>query len=62
MMYLISEEVGNVILNYLKQRPYVEVYQMIGELQRLEQVPNELLNNAEEILTKASGKKIKVAK
>jgi hypothetical protein len=35
MHFEISEELANKILQYLGQRPFVEVYQLIGQLQQL---------------------------
>ena len=54
-MFLISQELGDKILNYLKDKPYFEVYEMIDGLQRLQRVPDELLNNAEDVLKKITG-------
>ena len=35
MKFVLSEELGNTILNYLGKRPYVEVADMINGLQRM---------------------------
>lgn len=37
-MYKISEQLANIILQYLASRPYAEVWQMIQALQSVEKV------------------------
>lgn len=36
--YIISQELASKLLNYLIQRPFVDVFQLVQELQRLEEI------------------------
>lgn len=38
-MFLLPQELGNALLSYLAQRPYVEVHAMIQGLQELTSAP-----------------------
>jgi hypothetical protein len=42
--YLINEDVGNAILEYLAQRPYREVYKIMEIMQTLREVPEHKVN------------------
>jgi hypothetical protein len=41
-MYKISPELTKALLNYLANRPYLEVYQAVQALQSLEEIKEEM--------------------
>lgn len=41
--FVIPEPLANKILNYLGNRPYIEVYEMIGAMLRLEKAPEAVM-------------------
>jgi hypothetical protein len=40
--YKISEETAQKIANYLAQKPYVEVYQLLTDLQKIQEIKEEV--------------------
>jgi hypothetical protein len=41
MEYKLSEKLGNAVVDYLKTRPYIEVYGLMEGLLKLPIIPNE---------------------
>lgn len=45
-LYAVSEQLANVILNYLATRPYREVSEMITALQQVKEIPQPVVQPA----------------
>jgi len=43
-MFKLNEELANKLLNYLASKPFAEVFQLIQQLQKLEQIKEEVNN------------------
>ncbi len=43
--YKVNEQLLNTVIQYLASKPYWEVYQLVAELQKVEQIKEETLKS-----------------